>query len=724
MTLQVSGKLGPYVLKRELGRGGMGVVYLAEDPRGGLAAVKTLLDPDAPAELLERFRREGTTLATVQHPHVVRVLGSSFEPPHPWIAFEFVPGGDLEQRVERAGPLPWREAVERTVELTRGLEAIHARGALHRDVKPRNVLLGEHGAKLSDFGLLKVVDQRSLTQAGTPVGSPSYMAPEQTGARRGPWTPATDVYGLGATLYFMLTGTPPYRGPSAVATLIEVLERAVPSPRAQAPSVPGWLDALCRQALAKDPTERPPTPAAFRELLLATAVTAPSEDARSRRSLKVVAGASLLLALAALSALGLSLHGRKPQGTATAPPAEQEPEPLVPPPAVPPPAPAERWDAPWARSVIPEQLRLRVRSLEQRAAYTEAAELLEREGAGAWEGAAKALARRLHARARVSEAPSASAAVQALEDTLSAPDFEPSLLAPRLEALAAASADLAPLEGQVLFALGVDRVLVFLERVRDGARAEEQTAVLRALLDHAPELDPRSTWRLVAEVCGDPLAFDRALLVPLTEVAEGRPPTPVASDRQRNEARLASLYLRSLPPNRPAAQRLLAPYARGAVLPDGVSARLALGVAALEAGDPSLALAAVRGIRDTDDALGGYVLQQIEAAEVEAQAHAALGTLAEYSSAAEDSWSGLTAKALARVHAGEWELATELLTQAIAASKVSRLRDALEDSLAPEAPMTLAEMSRAAAISAGLNRLLTATRARDLAPVCATPTWR
>ncbi|MEZ6186691.1 MAG: protein kinase, partial [Planctomycetota bacterium] len=327
--------LGPYRVLGELGRGGMGVVYRAQDTRDGRAvALKVPLGLDA--EGLLRLRREAEAVQGLEHPHLVRVLELSLGPPQPYVAFELVDGETLERRVERAGPLPWPEAVAVASQLASALSAVHARGLLHRDVKPENVLLGPEGAKLVDFGLVKDLDGETLTATGSTLGTPSYMAPEQVGAERERWSEATDVYGLTATLYFALTGLPPFTGATTITILHAVLRAPPPRPGATVPEVPAWLDAVCARGMAKQGVERYPSAIALRAAL--------QEEARGaqepRRVGRVAAALVLVGALALVSGVGVAraLRADPPSAAAEAPrQPDAPPAPLVaevPPPEV------------------------------------------------------------------------------------------------------------------------------------------------------------------------------------------------------------------------------------------------------------------------------------------------------------------------------------------------------------------------------------------------------
>lgn len=258
--------IGPYRLLAELGRGGAGVVYRALDERDGRqVALKTLTELDALG--VERFRREATLLRDLEHPNLVRVLDVHLEPPVPYLACELVEGETLAERVARDGPLPWEEAVRLVREVAAGLAEAHARGLLHRDVKPANVLLAPEGPKLADFGAVKDFGQESLTQTGAVIGTPSYMAPEQATGDKHRLSPRTDVYGLSATLFFALTGKPPFKGESLMATLTAVLGNPPPRPSRWISDLPPALDALCVRGLAKDPPRRPASPLALRAAL-------------------------------------------------------------------------------------------------------------------------------------------------------------------------------------------------------------------------------------------------------------------------------------------------------------------------------------------------------------------------------------------------------------------------------------------------------------------------
>ena len=170
--------VGAYRLERELGRGGMGVVFLAQDTATGAAVVIKTLTTSDPDEVA-RLEREGLALARLEHPHLIRVHGAGWHERRPYLVLQYASGGSLADRLQR-GPLPWAEAVELGARLASALAAAHAVGIRHRDLKPENVLLDERGSPLlADFGLAKVTDLSRLTETGALLGTPLYMAPEQ-----------------------------------------------------------------------------------------------------------------------------------------------------------------------------------------------------------------------------------------------------------------------------------------------------------------------------------------------------------------------------------------------------------------------------------------------------------------------------------------------------------------------------------------------------------------
>jgi len=253
-------KIGKYEVLDLIGEGAMGVVYRAMDPvLGRPVAVKVMSDGIArDDELRERFVREARAAAAIDHPNVVPVYSAGEDQGRLYLAMRFVEGEDLRSLVRREGPLAPRRAASVIAQVAAALDAAHARGLVHRDIKPANVLLdGEH-AYLTDFGLTKrLTGETTMTGSGRWVGTLGYIAPEQI--RGQPVDARADVYALGCLLFYVLTGTAPYRRDSDEATLFAHLHDAAPDARALSPDVPGPLADVVRRALEKDPDDRFPS---------------------------------------------------------------------------------------------------------------------------------------------------------------------------------------------------------------------------------------------------------------------------------------------------------------------------------------------------------------------------------------------------------------------------------------------------------------------------------
>jgi len=245
---------GRFELRGLLGQGGGGAVHRGWDrQRGCEVAIKSLLQPYSPDDV-QRFAREGQALVQLRHPHVVRAVACEPGPP-PRLVMELLPHGSLEDRLRASGPLPVHEALQLGQVLAETLAFVHARGFLHRDLKPANVLLGEEGQpKLADFGLTRGAHAHTVTRTGEVLGTPDYLAPEQ--ARAEEIDARTDVYGLGATLYAVLSGRPPVSGASALETLERVAAGTITPLRQLRPEVPAWLERVVLRCLATDPRDR------------------------------------------------------------------------------------------------------------------------------------------------------------------------------------------------------------------------------------------------------------------------------------------------------------------------------------------------------------------------------------------------------------------------------------------------------------------------------------
>ena len=250
---------GPYELIREVGRGGMGVVYEAKQK--GLdrsVAVKMILAGNlASPEIVRRFQAEAKAAARLRHSNIVHIHDVGRVNGQDFFAMEYIDGQSLEQLIV-TGPAEPALAVRLIASVARAVEHLHRQGVLHRDLKPSNILIdGEGQPFVTDFGLAKVFTTDSQTTAtGIIAGTPSYMAPEQASGRRAAVGAASDVYSLGAILYELLTGQPPFRAETALDTLMEVLSCDPPMPRKLNPRIPRGLELICLKCLAKDPAER------------------------------------------------------------------------------------------------------------------------------------------------------------------------------------------------------------------------------------------------------------------------------------------------------------------------------------------------------------------------------------------------------------------------------------------------------------------------------------
>jgi serine/threonine protein kinase/WD40 repeat protein len=262
--------LAGYEILGELGRGGMGVVYKARDRalKRTVAIKMVLADARAEPEQLARFRAEAEAIARLQHPHIVPIYAFGEHGAQPYFVLEFLPGGSLADRL-RGRAQPVTEACRLVEKLARAVHAAHRAEVVHRDLKPANVLLAPPGdepalntaygiPKITDFGLARSLDgDQARTATGIVLGTPAYMAPEQAEGHAQSIGPATDVWALGVLLYELLTGQPPFRGESLLATLRHVCAQAPEPPRAQRPDVPPELSDLVLRLLSKRPEGRP-----------------------------------------------------------------------------------------------------------------------------------------------------------------------------------------------------------------------------------------------------------------------------------------------------------------------------------------------------------------------------------------------------------------------------------------------------------------------------------
>jgi serine/threonine protein kinase len=250
-----------YEILGKLGRGGMGIVYKAHHQHlNRLVALKMILGGShaSPTELV-RFRQEAETVARLQHPNIVQIYEVGAHAGHSYLALEYVEGGSLAKKTARI-PQPPRD-VARLVELrARAVDYAHQNGILHRDLSPGNVLLTSDGApKLTDFGLARSLnDPRGMTTTGAILGTPGYLAPEQATASTTEIGRPTDVFGLGATLYYLLTGRHPFQAANPLDTIRQTTERDPVSVSRLNPGTPRDLETICVKCLEKQPSRIPP----------------------------------------------------------------------------------------------------------------------------------------------------------------------------------------------------------------------------------------------------------------------------------------------------------------------------------------------------------------------------------------------------------------------------------------------------------------------------------
>jgi eukaryotic-like serine/threonine-protein kinase len=270
---QLQAALGAsYTLERELGRGGMATVFLAQDVKHRRRVALKVLHPDLAASLgAERFRREIELAAQLQHPHILTVLDSGEAAGQMWFTMPYIEGESLRHRLTRERQLSVSEALRIAREAARALDYAHRQGIIHRDIKPENILLTKEGDTLvADFGIGRALNTAGgsdrLTDTGMVVGTPSYMSPEQAAGER-QLDGRTDIYSLGAVLFEMLAGEPPFTGATAQAVIAKRLAGAAPSVRQVRPAVPEPVEQTVRTALAPVPADRFATAADFARAL-------------------------------------------------------------------------------------------------------------------------------------------------------------------------------------------------------------------------------------------------------------------------------------------------------------------------------------------------------------------------------------------------------------------------------------------------------------------------
>jgi hypothetical protein len=321
-----------YVLERELGRGGMATVYLAQDLKHNRQVAFKVLRPELASPVgVERFLREIQTASHLSHPHVLPVFDSGEAQGLLWYTMPYVQGESLRARLRRDVQLSVDEAVHLTREIAEALAHAHRHGVIHRDIKPENILLSEGHALVADFGIAKAISEAasgSLTDTGLALGTPAYMSPEQAMGRP-PLDGRTDIYSLGCVAYEMLVGEPPFTGPTTQAVLARALVNPVPSICTVRPEVPRTLERAIVKCLAKVAADRWPSAADFGGALRrvgvdsepAATVKLPLSPGGSARRRLVTFGSGLLL-LVALGTGGVAVLRRNtahPSAAASAP---------------------------------------------------------------------------------------------------------------------------------------------------------------------------------------------------------------------------------------------------------------------------------------------------------------------------------------------------------------------------------------------------------------------
>jgi TolB-like protein len=303
-----------YHIERELGAGGMATVYLARDVKHDRDVALKVLRPELAAVLgPERFLNEIRITAGLDHPHIVTLLDSGASDGFLWYVLPYIRGESLRSRLEREKQLGLEDALGITRQIAGALDFAHARGVIHRDVKPENILLHEGEAMLADFGIALAVKEAGgnrLTETGISLGTPQYMSPEQASGDR-QLDARSDVYSLGAVLYEMLSGEPPHSGKTAQAVIAKLMTERPTRLRVMRDTVPETIDTAVAKALAKTPTDRFPSAGEFaRALAVMPLASAPSRPKlRSRKTLGWIAAGLILIAVGLVLAGNLRRQG-------------------------------------------------------------------------------------------------------------------------------------------------------------------------------------------------------------------------------------------------------------------------------------------------------------------------------------------------------------------------------------------------------------------------------
>ena len=297
-----------FQIMRELGAGGMATVYLARDRKHGREVALKVLRPELSADLgADRFLNEIRITAGLDHPHILTLIDSGASGEFLWYVLPYVRGESLRARLQREKQLGIEEALRITQQVAGALDYAHRQGVIHRDIKPENILLFEGEAMLTDFGIALAVKEAAgnrLTKTGLSLGTPQYMSPEQATGERQP-DARTDVYSLGAVLYEMLAGEPPYSGATEQAIIAKMLTERPTRLRTLRDFVPQALEQSVAKALARVPADRFQSAGAFAQSA-AAAMTSTGASRISPRTRKFAVGGAIIVSAAVAGAIGLA----------------------------------------------------------------------------------------------------------------------------------------------------------------------------------------------------------------------------------------------------------------------------------------------------------------------------------------------------------------------------------------------------------------------------------